>query len=86
MLSYWPFSSVSLASTAPAIFSRRRVELGRQAAHVDVRPPVELDHREHLAGDRAAREDEHVGTLGRVERDLRLEQLRRVSVHRPSSV
>ena len=54
---------------------RGRVELGRQAAHVDVRPAVEPDHREHLAGDRAAREDEHVGTLGRAERDLRLEQL-----------
>ena len=49
---------------------RRRVELRGQAAHVDVRPAVELDHGEHLAGDRAAREDEHVGPLGRVERDL----------------
>jgi hypothetical protein len=53
------------------------VELGGQAADVHMRPPVELDHREHLAGDRAAGENEHVGTLGRVELDLGLEQLDR---------
>ena len=51
---------------------RRVVELGGKAAHVDVGPPVEADHREHLARDRSARQDEHVGAIGRVERDLGL--------------
>ena len=51
----------SFASTAPAIRSGVEWSFAGQAADVDVRPPVEADHGEHLAGDRAAREDEHVG-------------------------
>ena len=41
-----------------------RVELGREAADGDVLPAVQPDDREHLARDRAAREDEHLGALG----------------------
>src|SRR6185436_10595409 len=55
-----------------------RVELGREAADVDLRPPVELDDGEDLPCDRAAREDEdaRLGARARVG-DLVVEQRRR---------
>ena len=41
-----------------------RVELRRKAADGDVAPPVQANHREHFASDRAAGEHEHLGALG----------------------
>ena len=40
------------------------MELRGETADGHVAPAVELDDGEHLAGDRAAREDEHLGALG----------------------
>ncbi len=41
-----------------------RMELRGEAADRDVLPAVQPDHREHLARDGAAREDEHLRVLG----------------------
>ena len=54
---------------------RGRMELGRQAANVDVRPAVEADHGEHLARDRTAGEDEHLRPSGGLEGDFLLEEV-----------
>ena len=70
-----PASSVSFASTAPAICSGVEWSFaGRQRTSTCVQP-LRPDHGEHLAGDRAAGEDQHVGRGGCVERDLGLDEI-----------
>src|SRR4029079_3929898 len=54
-----------------------RVELGREAADIDVRPPVELDDGEDFPCDRAARQDEDARLGARARQgDLVVEQRR----------
>ena len=55
---------------------RRRVQLGGQAADVDVLPAVQVEDGEHLARDRPAGEDQHARIVRGPERDLVLEERR----------